>query len=48
MTSASAEGLLGVLFGTGKGAGAAFMMFMLGLAGTMVCLIFGRILKKAK
>ena len=46
MTSASAEGLLGVLFGTGKGAGAAFMMFILGLAGTMICLIFGRILKK--
>ena len=34
------------LFGSGKGSGAAVMMFLLGMAGTVICLIFGRILKK--
>lgn len=33
-----------ILFGTGKGSGAAFMMFLLGVTGTTICLIFGRIL----
>lgn len=37
---------LTLLFGTGKGSGAAVMMFVTGLAGAAVCVIFGRILKK--
>ncbi|MBP7347091.1 MAG: MFS transporter [Butyrivibrio sp.] len=34
------------LFGTGKGSGAAIMMFVLGLAGAIICIVFGRILQK--
>ena len=34
------------LFGSGKGSGAALMMFILGVAGTVLCLVFGQILKK--
>lgn len=34
------------LFGTGKGSGAAVMMFVIGLAGAAVCILFGQILKK--
>ena len=30
------------LFGTGKGSGAAMMSFLLGIAGTVICLYFGR------
>ena len=36
------------LFGMGKGSGAAMVCFILGVAGTAVCLIFGRILRKYK
>ena len=36
------------LFGTGKGSGAALMMFILGVAGTAMCLIFWNKLKKYK
>lgn len=39
-------GLLRALFGTGKGSGAALMMFILGVAGTVLCLVTGRKLKK--
>lgn len=46
MASASAEGLFTMLFGSGKGSGAAMMMFILGVAGTVICLGFGRILRK--
>ena len=35
-----------LLFGTGKGAGAALMMFLLGVGGSLICLITGRKLKK--
>lgn len=38
--------LLTSLFGVGKGSGAAMMMFILGIAGTAICLIFGQRLKK--
>ncbi len=38
--------LLSVLFGTGKGAGAALMFFILAIAGTTLCLAYGRKLKK--
>ena len=34
------------LFGEGKGSGAAMVLFILGVAGTVMCLVFGRILKK--
>ena len=38
--------VLKLLFGTGKGAGAALMMFLLGAGGSLICLITGRKLKK--
>ena len=31
--------------GSGKGSGAAMVLFILGVAGTVMCLVFGRILK---
>ncbi|MBQ9196730.1 MAG: MFS transporter [Clostridia bacterium] len=43
--AAPAGAPLRVLFGTGKGAGAGLMIFLLGLLGGAICLIFGRILK---
>lgn len=36
------------LFGSGKGSGAAVMMFVLGVTGVMLCLITGSFLKKYK
>lgn len=38
--------ILKTLFGTGKGAGAALMMFILGISGIIICIITGRKLKK--
>lgn len=38
--------ILKALFGTGKGSGAALMMFVLGISGSAVCIITGRKLKK--
>ena len=35
-----------VLFGTGKGSGAALVMFILGVMGTVMCLVFGHKLKQ--
>lgn len=46
MAQASSGGMLAFLFGTGKGSGAAMMMFILGISGTGICLVFGKILKK--
>ncbi|MBR6483850.1 MAG: MFS transporter [Clostridiales bacterium] len=40
------DGLLTVLFGSGKGSGAALMLFILGVAGVLLCLIYGNRLKK--
>ena len=37
---------LSFFFGSGKGSGAAMVLFILGVAGTVMCLVFGRILKK--
>lgn len=48
MAVQSAESLLITLFGSGKGSGAAFMIGILGIAGTAVCLVFWRILKGMK
>ena len=36
------------LFGTGKGSGAALMMFVLGITGASMCLISGQFMKKYK
>ena len=36
------------LFGSGKGSGAALMMFLLGVAGTVMCLVFWHKLKEFK
>lgn len=38
--------ILKMLFGTGKGSGAALMMFILGISGSFICLIAGKKLKK--
>lgn len=38
--------ILKTLFGMGKGSGAALMMFILGVSGSLVCVITGRKLKK--
>lgn len=46
MASASVNKLFPVLFGSGKGSGAAMVMFILGVAGTVICLGFGRILQR--
>lgn len=46
MVSAPPDSMLVLLFGTGKGSGAALMMFFLGITGVTVCLVFGRILRK--
>ena len=42
----NAGGILTFAFGSGKGSGAALMMFVLGVMGTVMCLVFGRRLKK--
>ncbi len=39
-------GVFSLLFGSGKSSGAALMMFILGIAGVVVCLAFGNKLKK--
>lgn len=48
MAALSSSGILVSLFGTGKGSGAALMMFILGVMGTVFCLVFGARLKKYK
>lgn len=46
MASDYANGTLAMLFGSGKGSGAAMMMFILGAVGVIVCLSFGHVLRK--
>lgn len=46
MKNVSAGSMLSEFFGSGKGSGAAMVMFVLGIAGTTICLIFGKILRK--
>lgn len=46
MSVASADGILTAWFGSGKGSGAAMMMFILGIIGIAVCLYFRRILRR--
>ncbi|MCI9387627.1 MAG: hypothetical protein K1W36_13680 [Lachnospiraceae bacterium] len=37
-----------LFFGTGKGAGAALMMLMLGAGGSLICIITGKNIKKSQ
>ena len=46
MSAQNGSSILNVMFGTGKGSGASMVMFMLGIAGTLICLIFGKILDR--
>ena len=46
MVRTGADGIAATLFGQGKGSGAAMMIFLLGLTGMTVCLVFGKVLKK--
>ena len=46
MAANSSNTLLTTLFGSGKGSGAALMMFILGAAGAAWCLINGKNLRK--
>ncbi len=46
MAASPARGMLVRLFGEGKGSGAAMMMFILGVLGVVICLGFGRILRR--
>ena len=46
MASLPAGSLPSLLFGTGKGSGAAVLLFLLGLLGVGVCLGFGRLLRR--
>lgn len=48
MERVSAYSALTRIFGSGKGSGAAVTMFVLGIMGTLVCLGFGRVLRKYK
>jgi len=46
MAEAKNTSLAAAMFGSGKGSGAAMMIFILGIMGMTICLIFGKILKK--
>ena len=46
MAHTNPNGLLARIFGVGKGSGAALVMFILGIVGITICLIFERILRK--
>ncbi len=48
MAARASDLFLTALFGSGKGSGAALMMFILGAAGTLLCLISGQKLSKYK
>ena len=46
MSVNSSNSFLAMLFGSGKGSGAALMMFILGAAGVILCLVTGQRLKR--
>ena len=48
MTLRSDDTFWTFLFGSGKGSGAALMMFILGVTGTVLCITSGQIMKKYK
>jgi hypothetical protein len=43
--AAAGSGFAGKLFGSGPGSGAALMIFLLGIAGFVICAVFMRILR---
>jgi hypothetical protein len=43
--ASAGEGFAAECFGSGPGSGAAMMIFILGIAGLVICLVFMRILK---
>ena len=46
MSTFGESAILKTLFGVGKGSGAALMMFILGIGGSIICIITGKKLKK--
>lgn len=48
LMAGQSDSLLTVLFGSGKGSGAAFLFFVLGLSGVAVCIIFYCLLRRFK
>ena len=46
MSASENLSILKTFFGTGKGSGAALMMFILGVCGSLICIITGRKLRK--
>ena len=48
MAANISNGIFTGLFGSGKGSGAALMMFILGVAGVVMCLVSGQRLKRYK
>lgn len=48
MSRQNPDNLLSLLFGKGSGSGAAFLFFVIGFAGVLVCLVFSIILRKYK
>ena len=48
MAGQTSDSLLTAVFGEGKGSGAAFLFFVIGVAGVLVCLLFTLILRKYK
>ena len=46
MAARAPDSLPVLLFGSGKGSGAALMMFVLGVSGVLFCLAYGQILKR--
>lgn len=48
MENVSKESILAIMFGIGEGSGAGMMIFILGLLGMAICLVFGGILRKYK
>lgn|GEM_PF-6363689 len=44
----NAESIFAAMFGLGKGSGAGMVIFLLGVLGMTVCLVFGGIIRKCK
>ena len=46
MKGQSSDSIVGTVFGIGSGSGASVVMFILGIAGAVICLGFGRVLRQ--
>lgn len=46
MAGIKSDGVIAMLFGSGKGSGAAMLFFIIGVCGVLVCVIFNLRLKK--